>query len=111
MGVSRGGAFPGGARIVGGTGLGAGRGEEEGCARGRGLPARTLTDGGESGARPEAEGVSEAGLVLPRGRSRQRSRPQGGRRGVPEAWPTGQAPPPESCAELHSSAVRERREP
>lgn len=82
---------------------GAGRGG--GVCWGRGLPPLPDPDGrGGGGARQEAKGVSGAGHVLPRGRSRRWRTPRG-RRGVSEAWPTDQAPPLESCCELPSSVA------
>ena len=56
---------------VGEAGVGEGRGEAEACAGGVALrPTPTLTDM-EGGARQEAKGVSGAGHVFPRGRSRR----------------------------------------
>ena len=56
---------------VGEAGVREGRGEAEACAGGVAFrPTPTLTDV-EGGARQEAKGVSGAGHVFPRGRSRR----------------------------------------
>ena len=65
---------------------GAGRGG--GVCWGRGLPTLPYPDG-----QGEAKGVSGAGHVLPRGRSRRWRTPREGGGGVSEAWPQARLRP------------------
>lgn len=104
--------LPGGRLREGGVGTGRAKPEGGVCSGGVAFPASDTNRRRQWAERDRRrKGVPEAGRVFPSGRCRLWSGPRQSARGVPGAWSTGQAPPPEYGSELQSAVAEKGGSP